>query len=291
MYLVLFSVAVLGAIVGSFINALVFRFRLGEGMMGRSHCMACNHTLSALDLVPFFSFAFLRGRCRYCGVSISAQYPFIEAVGALLAVGVFLVNPLPLPFLIAFFFWMTVLFATVYDFRYQELPNNALIVCSVLGLASLFIQCSLDSCVIVVPTVFSMLAGPIVALPLFAISALSSERAMGWGDGFFILGFGWLLGVTGGFSALCIGVWSGAIVGLIMIAMEGFIRKYTSPQLSPSQEEGAGQKNRVMHTKHSANEHVRVTMKSKIPFAPFITLGALAVYFLHANFLAVLSAF
>ncbi len=269
MYIALFSVAVLGAIAGSFINALVFRFHSGESMVGRSHCMSCKHTLSALDLVPFFSFAFLRGKCRYCGVPISIQYPLVELVGAMLSLGVFFINPLPLPFLLGFFFWMTILFAAAYDLKFQELPNNALMIGGMLGFLSIFMHCGLYSCTIISPTLTSLFSGPLVALPLLAISAFSRERAMGWGDGLFMLGFGWLLGLTGGFSALCIGVWTGAAAGVLMIIWQKFF---------------------TVHTNHSVNDDVRVTMKTRIPFAPFLALGAIAVYFLHANFLTALLA-
>jgi len=263
-------IAVLGAIIGSFINALVFRFNSGETMMGRSHCMECKHVLSVLDLIPFFSYVFLRGKCRYCGEPISLQYPTVEIIGALLAVGVLMLNPLPLSFLLGFFFWMAVLFATVYDFRYQELPNDALLVIGLTGLATVFVNCDAELCRLVVPNLWSLLSGPLVALPLLAISAFSREQAMGWGDGLLMLGFGWMLGLTGGYSALFIGVWAGAIVGLLMVARERM---------------------RAVHAEGSVNGDNKVTMKSRIPFAPFLALGALAVYFFHANFLAILLAY
>ena len=149
-FLLIWSV-LLGAIVGSFINALVFRYRSGETMMGRSHCMECEHVLSTLDLIPFFSYVFLREKCRYCSAPISFQYPLVELLGAALATGVFALNPLPLSFLLGFFFWMTVLFLTVYDFRYQELPNDALFMSGAVGLATVFVSCDAELCRLVVP--------------------------------------------------------------------------------------------------------------------------------------------
>ena len=283
----LFGAVMIGAIIGSFINALVYRFRSGETMEGRSHCVSCNHTLYARDLVPIFSFLLLRGRCRYCKEFISIQYPLVELVAMFLSVGVFLLNPFPLPLLLAFFFWMTTLFSSVYDLRFQELPNNSLILGGLLGLATVFINCGGETCVPIIPALDMILAGPFVALPLLSISALSKERAMGWGDGFFMIGFGWLLGMSGGFSALFIGVWSGAIFGLLAIAWQYVYEKILkpSPQPSPSKGEGA-----TVHHRSSEDGHAKVTMKSKIPFAPFLALGAIAVYFFHANFLAMLLA-
>jgi len=75
---------ILGLIVGSFLNALIFRLHSGESFVkGRSHCNFCKHELTALDLVPVFSFMFLRGRCRYCQKPISWQYPAVEIITAI----------------------------------------------------------------------------------------------------------------------------------------------------------------------------------------------------------------
>ncbi|MEO8065950.1 MAG: prepilin peptidase [Candidatus Doudnabacteria bacterium] len=75
----LFIVFVLGLIVGSFLNAVIFRLRSGESFLfGRSHCRTCKKELSAADLVPVFSFLMLKGKCRYCGIKLSWQYPAVE---------------------------------------------------------------------------------------------------------------------------------------------------------------------------------------------------------------------
>ncbi len=77
--------ALLGAIMGSFINCLAWRVVNGESVLkGRSHCPACGHTLGVLDLVPVFSWALLRGKCRYCKTKISARYVLVELGMALL---------------------------------------------------------------------------------------------------------------------------------------------------------------------------------------------------------------
>lgn len=77
----------LGAIIGSFLNVLIARYQTGESFIrGRSHCPKCHHQLELFDLIPVLSFAFLRGRCRYCWKPISWQYPLVElATGGLFA--------------------------------------------------------------------------------------------------------------------------------------------------------------------------------------------------------------
>ncbi|MEG2476946.1 prepilin peptidase [Gordonibacter sp.] len=71
--------AVLGAVMGSFINCLAWRVVNGESVLrGRSHCPACGHTLGVLDLVPILSWVMIRGKCRYCKQEIGARYVLVE---------------------------------------------------------------------------------------------------------------------------------------------------------------------------------------------------------------------
>lgn len=70
-----------GTVFGSFINCLAWRLVHGESVLhGRSHCAVCGHPLGAADLVPVFSWLFLRGRCRYCGEKISPRYMAAELI-------------------------------------------------------------------------------------------------------------------------------------------------------------------------------------------------------------------
>jgi prepilin signal peptidase PulO-like enzyme (type II secretory pathway) len=69
----------LGLIFGSFLTAVTYRVPRGlDWVSARSKCTACGHALGVLDLIPVFSWLFLRGKCRHCGVKISARYPLIE---------------------------------------------------------------------------------------------------------------------------------------------------------------------------------------------------------------------
>jgi len=75
--------AVLGLVMGSFLNCLAWRLVHGESVLkGRSHCAVCGHVLGAADLVPVVSWLFLRGRCRYCGEKVSPRYPLAELICA-----------------------------------------------------------------------------------------------------------------------------------------------------------------------------------------------------------------
>src|SRR3989338_2725738 len=133
--MVVFSAAVFGAIAGSFLNALLFRYNTGRSVLrGRSGCMHCGHTLGVLDLVPVLSYLLLRGRCRYCSSRISVQYPAVEVMVGSIAVFLALNTP-DLP---SFFFWLLVwiilLFVLVYDLRHKIIPLSCSALLAGLGL-------------------------------------------------------------------------------------------------------------------------------------------------------------
>jgi len=76
-----------GAIVGSFLNVVVYRLPRQESIVKpASHCISCGSTLKPYDKVPVLSWLILRGHCRNCSASISKRYPLVEALCALLCV-------------------------------------------------------------------------------------------------------------------------------------------------------------------------------------------------------------
>lgn len=78
-------VIILGLLIGSFLNVCIYRLPKEESIVSPpSHCGTCNHRLMPADLVPVFSWLFLRGKCRYCGTAISPRYALVELLtGAL----------------------------------------------------------------------------------------------------------------------------------------------------------------------------------------------------------------
>lgn len=77
--------AAFGLLIGSFLNVVVYRLPNGVSVVsGRSECPQCHHQIRAYDNVPVFSWLLLRGQCRDCATPISARYPLVEGVTALL---------------------------------------------------------------------------------------------------------------------------------------------------------------------------------------------------------------
>ena len=84
---------ILGLITGSFLNSVIYRLETKEDLIiSRSHCVNCNHELNHKDLVPVFSFLFLKAKCRYCKEKISWQYPLVELALGILFVLIFMLT-------------------------------------------------------------------------------------------------------------------------------------------------------------------------------------------------------
>jgi leader peptidase (prepilin peptidase)/N-methyltransferase len=75
--------AILGAAVGSFLNVCIDRLPRRQSMLRpASHCDGCRVSLRWMELLPIISFLVLRGRCRYCQVSIPRRSPIVETIMA-----------------------------------------------------------------------------------------------------------------------------------------------------------------------------------------------------------------
>lgn len=137
---VYFSVVsfIFGLIFGSFGNCWAWRLVHHESIVkGRSHCATCNHELGALDLIPLFSWIFLKGKCRYCGEKISVRYPLAELILGLYFLTVFLVYGLSLECLRLMILGFLLLVMSLVDLDIMELPDGLMIAAAVCALLRL----------------------------------------------------------------------------------------------------------------------------------------------------------
>ena len=113
-----------GLVIGSFLNVCIYRLPRRESVTWPgSHCTACQRPLAWYENIPVFSWMVLRGRCRTCGERISAIYPIVEIVTAVVfaaAAAIYGLTPL-LAVRLLFAAGMIVLF--VIDLQHQILPN------------------------------------------------------------------------------------------------------------------------------------------------------------------------
>lgn len=267
-----FLIFLFGAIIGSFLNVVIFRYHSGATFFGRSMCFSCGKTLSWRDLIPVFSFLALRGKCRFCLSKISIEYGIVEAItGALFVLIVWNGGGFS-AFLDAIaggsgstaYFANLVILAILssllvviagYDLKHKIIPDAFVYAFAVLAL---FRITFIPEAFAFVPNSWDFAAGVILAAPFALLWYVSGGRWMGLGDAKLALGIGWFLGLRAGVEALVLAFWIGAVFGLILIGLSK-LRTY------------------VFFGSH-------ITMKSEIPFAPFLILGLLVMFFYPSFF-------
>jgi len=260
----------LGAIIGSFLNVVILRYNTGQSLQGRSQCFSCLHTLRWFDLVPILSFFALRGRCRTCGSLLSWQYPAVEVLTGGLFAGLALNGAsLGMLFLLAVIFCLYVVIAA-YDVRHSIVPNVLAYTAALIAFAMLFIH--FEDVSFQLPALWAVLAGPVVAAPLFFLWLFSGGTWMGLGDAKLTLSIGWILGIAGGVAALFVAFWAGALMGLGLILYKRVCAKLHMQNIS--QKWVAGKSALPKNEKE-------LTMKHEIPFAPFLLFGFFLAFFLN----------
>lgn len=118
-------VFIFGSIVGSFLNVCIHRMPRGESVVWpHSHCPYCKKKIPTYDNIPFLSYIFLKGRCRFCKVRISLRYPLVELLTALMFLAVFNRYGLTYDFFIFSLFICSLIIATFIDIQERIIPDE-----------------------------------------------------------------------------------------------------------------------------------------------------------------------
>ncbi|HZI18413.1 MAG TPA: prepilin peptidase [Pyrinomonadaceae bacterium] len=232
------AVALLGAVVGSFLNVVIHRVPRDESIVfPNSRCPSCATAIKPYDNIPVLSWAVLRGRCRACRAPISARYPAVELLTAALFALTFLSGPglsLALPFDLAF---VAALVALVFiDAEHMLLPN----VITYPGVALAFVARALVPNLYGVAALSDDLGSPpawLLSLAGAALGALAGGgflwlvgwlwkrlrgvEAMGMGDVKMMFMVGAYLGWPLTLLTIFVGVLSGSVAGVALMARRG----------------------------------------------------------------------
>jgi len=215
-----------------------------KSLKGRSFCPQCKHVLSWKDLLPVFSFVFLRGKCRYCKTKISWQYPLVELATGLAFLAIFnfqfSINFTIFQFIFIFLYFYiagALIFIFVYDLKHYLIPDKVLFPAIFITLAYRIFS----------PEIINYIWGALAASGFFfLIWFVSRGQWMGFGDVKLAILMGLLLGLPKVLAALFIAFFLGAIIGVILMAFK--------------KSSGWG-------------------MKSEMPFGPFLIAGTFIALF------------
>jgi leader peptidase (prepilin peptidase)/N-methyltransferase len=207
--------AVLGLVVGSFLNVCIYRLPLKQSIAWpASRCTTCERPLDWYENVPVIAWLALGGRCRTCHASVSLMYPVVELVtGALFVGGYLLYGATPLGLVrIAFGCAMIVLF--VIDLQHRILPNIITVTGVPIGLAlSLFLPPGWRESLIGL-----LLGGGVLFVIGEAYYRVRGIDGLGMGDVKMLAMIGAFLGWRLTLVTLIFASFTGALVGVAMLA-------------------------------------------------------------------------
>lgn len=206
-------VLVLGLFVGSFLNVCICRLPKEESVVfPSSHCPACKHRLSVLDLVPLVSYALLRGKCRYCGSPISARYPIVELLTSLLFLAVFLRFGTAADSIFYFIFVSVLIAVTFSDLETQTIHDSL----SITGIAAGLLYGLYSGSLLY--SFLGMITGAFVFVLIRMLGkAVYKKEAMGEGDIFLAAALGAFFGLKGLFISVFLSFLIGAVVSVALL--------------------------------------------------------------------------
>ena len=218
--------ALLGMAVGSFLNVCCDRLPARESLVyPPSHCAACQHHLSPKDLVPVFSYLWLRGRCCYCRAPIPRRLLWVEVGSGALFAFAYWHYGLSIELAITAFYCCLFIVLLVIDLEHGLILNR--IVYPAMAVA-LLINVFLSQSEIV-PGITQSATGGGIGLGLFLLIVLISKGGMGWGDVKMAALIGLVTGFPLVFVALLLAVVVGGLVAGILLLLKIKRRKEAIP--------------------------------------------------------------
>lgn len=266
LYYVLSMVALLGLIIGSFLDVIVTRFHTGKSINGRSRCMSCGHTLSWYELFPLLSYVLLRGRCKNCSGHIPTRLLFMEVFTAALFVTVYLFAT-SFPFFIFSLILVSLLIVvSVYDIQHMVIPNEFVV--TLLLCAAIFVGLEMYVTASMMGTVTHLISAFASSLFYALLWLVSKGKWIGLGDAKLAFPLGLMLTAQEAFSFVVLSFWIGAVVSLLIIVVQKILQrgKQSLPIFG-----------------------VPLTMKSEVPFAPFMIAAFIIVFLGHIDVLSLMT--
>ncbi len=280
-----FIAFIYGIAVGSFLNVCICRLPEEQSIVSPpSHCPKCNTKLKIKDLVPLFSFLFLRGRCRYCRAPISWRYFIVELITGLLFAATFFRYGFSIDFLAYVAFISALIVAFVVDMEYLIIPDQVWIVGIIVGIgrdvAHIIAGSGIPNGIplpfteAVLPMLPSIVGIVLCGGTFYLIAFVSYfvfkprdekalaeyEGAMGGGDIKLAAATGAVLGVVPAFASFLIAVLLGTIFGVTLMIAKSLSDKKGMP------------------------------WRTEIPFGPYMVTGSVMVILFYPQLQALWNA-
>lgn len=245
-----------GCIIGSFLNVVIRRMHTGASLNGRSHCLSCGRTLTALHLIPIVSYLVLRARCAFCSARISPGYLMVElATGISFALVALLVSD-PIARVLYLGLMASLMVIVAYDLRHTIIPDEWVMVASAFVVLLAGYEWLEDGDIY--GLLLRLIGASVGALFFAGLWYLSEGRWVGLGDAKLAIPLGLLVSWPAVLSGLVLSFWLGAAISVLLLMTQRIFKR------------GQGRLRFIPRS---------LTMKSEIPFAPFLILGFLLTHF------------
>lgn len=217
-------VFIYGICIGSFLNVVIIRVPRGESLIKRSsHCMTCGAKIRIIDLIPVFSWLFLKGKCHSCGEKISPRYPIVEALNGILYVVDLLIFGVNVNCVIMMLFTSLLICIGFIDWDTMDMYIPMLLLIAVLAIPSHFLT--------YIPLKERIIGIFVISIPFLLIGEISGAyikkktgekvRGIELGDTILMACAGALIGWKAMIPSAFIGIILAAIFGLIIKKVTG----------------------------------------------------------------------
>jgi leader peptidase (prepilin peptidase)/N-methyltransferase len=273
-------VVILGLLVGSFLNVVIYRLPEGLSIVHpRSRCPSCTKTIGAFDNIPVLSWMWLRGRCRNCSWSIPARYPFIEALTGLLFFLVYVQCTVDLhqnPALFAYTMLHGVLFmgillaVSVIDLDHMIIPDSLSLGGAMVGVALAFVAADGTGVSWQMSAIGAATGAGILLTVALVYQLVRGREGMGMGDVKLMA----MLGAFLGLESIPFLIFGAAIQGTVFALVFLFLGG-TARTVHPDDEEP---ENDEMDEGDADDEGDEPVGQMMLPFGPFLALAGLEWY-------------
>jgi leader peptidase (prepilin peptidase)/N-methyltransferase len=236
----LFSI-VFGMVLGSFANVCIYRIPINKSIVNPpSSCPRCGERIKFYDNVPLFSYILLGGKCRHCSDRISFQYPLVEAFFGLMSWVLFIRYGLSYQYFLLLLFIGLLIIISIIDLYHKIIPDLLSIPGIIIGFGASFLLARTHWA----DSLIGIIAGGgVLFLVAVIFERITGKEGMGGGDVKLLAMIGGWMGWKSLPFILLMSSFSGVLIGGGALLLSG-------------------------------KSH-----RTRIPFGPFLSLGALIYLF------------
>ena len=262
-YLFYTFVFIFGLLFGSFLNVCIYRLPRGESIaFPPSHCTNCSTPIKYYQNIPVISYLFLGGKCSSCGEAISAIYPVVEIITAVLVTLLFYKYGITLQTFVYVLLTLSLIVISFIDLEHFIIPNVITFPGIAIGLVynllitdwglllNIIPKLDLGNIFYIVPRIPALnslfgiiVGGGTLLLIAYTYKLIRKREGMGMGDVKLLAMLGAFLGVNGVFFIILVSSLVGSVIGIAIILLQ------------------------------------KGNMKLALPYGPFISLAAIIFLF------------